>query len=103
MFKTKEERKIIKLAKEKARKEYFESIAREKAKKNFLESPDDFNFYKELLKGIDANPQLKIIVEKANGTKIILKLSEEDKIKDSQSDWIDFNSITTSNNEARFK
>lgn len=96
-----EKRKMIKLAKQKALQEYQNTIKREKAKKEFLESPDDFNFYSELLKGIDANPKLKIIVEKTNGTRIILKLSEEKDKQESVSDWIDFNSITTSQNEAR--
>lgn len=101
-FRSKEERRILKEAKRKAREEYLHTIAREKAKKEFLESPNDYDFYLELLKGIEANPKLKIIVEKTNGTKIILKLSEEEEKTERVSDWIDFNSITTSQNEARF-
>lgn len=103
LFKTKEERKIIKLAKQKAHEEYSKSVKREQAKKNFLDSPDDYNFYVELLRGLQINPLLKIVVEKSNGTKIIIKINEEEEKINRVSDWIDFNSITNTNNEARVK
>lgn len=103
IFKTKEEKEILKKAKEKAHQEYLHFVAREKAKKEFLESNDDFDFYKELLRGLDVNPALKIIIEKRNGTRVILKLNEDAENQSTMNDWIDFSSITNLQNEARVR
>lgn len=98
-----EKHRIIKEAKRKAKQEYIKTVKLEKAKKNFLENPDDFNFYAELLKGLQVDSRLKIIVEKSNGTKVILRISEEEEKTNRISDWIDFETITTSQNEVRIK
>lgn len=95
-----EKRRIFKNAKRKAKEEYIRTVKREQAKKNFLESPDDYDFYLELLKGFEKNENLRIKVKKNNGTEITISMSDiKNKITQDSNNWIDFDSLITSQNE----
>lgn len=100
-FKTKEEKQFIKQAKREAHLHYINALKREEAKKNFLSEPDDFNFYKELLKGMDVNPNLIIKITKSNGTTVTIKTATNEIKSNSVSDWIDFDGLTDANNTMR--